>query len=103
MMPSEEQFAEEMLKINVRKNDLVVVYDKSGMLSAPRAFWMLKTFGLHNVFILNGTFSKWEAEKRQIESGDNERAWTRTRKTIARSDDFHFQLNSSKVKSFEDM
>jgi thiosulfate/3-mercaptopyruvate sulfurtransferase len=48
-----------MKKLDVRKSDTIVVYDKSGMLSAPRAFWMLKSFGASDVRILNGTFSKW--------------------------------------------
>jgi len=32
------------------------------MLSSPRAYWTMKLFGLKNVRILNGTFTKWEAE-----------------------------------------
>jgi thiosulfate/3-mercaptopyruvate sulfurtransferase len=79
MMPPVAQFIKEMQALNVRKNDTIVVYDKSGMLSSPRAFWMLKTFGASNVFILNGTFSKWLNEKKSTESGDNERAWSRRR------------------------
>jgi thiosulfate/3-mercaptopyruvate sulfurtransferase len=45
-----------MKAINVRKNDYIVVYDKISKVSAPRAYWILKTFGLQNVAILNGTF-----------------------------------------------
>ena len=59
-LPSEESFAQNMKKLDVRKSDIVVVYDKVGMLSSPRAYWLLKTFGLPNVLLLNGTFSKWE-------------------------------------------
>jgi thiosulfate/3-mercaptopyruvate sulfurtransferase len=58
-VPSEAQFKEQMQLLNVRKNDIVVVYDKIGKVSAPRAFWMLKTFGIENVAILNGSFTKW--------------------------------------------
>lgn len=80
-VPSEQQFKDHMKTINVRKNDIVVVYDKIGMVSAPRAFWLLKTFGLPNVMILNGSFHKWQAENRAIEEGDTESAWKRIRST----------------------
>jgi len=59
MLPPNEQFSNELKKIDVRRSDTIVVYDKSGMLSSPRAFWMLKSFGALDVRILNGTFSKW--------------------------------------------
>ena len=65
-VPSEAQFKEHMKLLNVRKNDIIVVYDKIGKVSAPRAFWMLKTFGIDNVAILNGSFTKWLAENRPV-------------------------------------
>ena len=58
-VPSEKQLREQMRKINVKKSDLIVVYDKIGMISAPRAHWLLKAFGAPNVRILNGVFNKW--------------------------------------------
>lgn len=70
MLPTEAQFREQMQRVNVRKSDTVVVYDKLGMISAPRAYWMLKAFGLPNVRILNGSFHKWSAEARAVETGD---------------------------------
>lgn len=64
-----------MKAVNVSKNDIIVIYDKIGMISAPRAYWLFKTFGLENVMILNGAFSKWLAEKREIDEGDKLNAW----------------------------
>ena len=81
MVPSTEQFTEAMKEVNVRRSDEVILYDKIGMVSAPRAFWLLKNFGVPNVRILNGSFHKWEHEKRPIEEGDNERAWKQLRTT----------------------
>ena len=57
--PTEAHFKDQMKSVGVRKSDLIVVYDKIGMVSAPRAFWLLKTFGIENVKILNGVFPKW--------------------------------------------
>jgi len=51
-----------MRKLNIKKSDLIVVYDKLGMISAPRAFWVMRTFGAPNVRILNGAFNKWQGE-----------------------------------------
>jgi thiosulfate/3-mercaptopyruvate sulfurtransferase len=53
-----------MKAIEVRKSDTVVVYDKVGMLSAPRVLWLFKSYGVPSVRILNGSFSKWESENR---------------------------------------
>jgi thiosulfate/3-mercaptopyruvate sulfurtransferase len=82
-VPSEAQFKDQMKEVNVRKSDLIVVYDKIGKVSAPRAYWMLKTFGIENVAILNCSFNKWVAENRPIEDGDIEKAWKRIRTTKA--------------------
>jgi thiosulfate/3-mercaptopyruvate sulfurtransferase len=82
-----------MRLINVRKSDIIVVYDKIGMISAPRAFWLFKTFGLPNVMLLNGSFSKWQAENKALEEGDVESAFKRVRKTQPAEDDFKFSFN----------
>lgn len=72
MLPPLDQFIYYMKDMDVRKSDFIVCYDKQGMLSAPRAYWMFKVFGAENVYILNGTFEKWKIEQRKVASGDNE-------------------------------
>jgi thiosulfate/3-mercaptopyruvate sulfurtransferase len=104
MIPTIEEFGETMRKCDVRKNDIIVVYDRVGMLSSPRAYWMMKLFGMPNVMILNGTFSKWEAEKRAIESGESEGAWKRVgRKKSTHADDFSYSLNQEKLRLHDDV
>ena len=104
-VPTEAQFKEQMRKLNIRKSDLIVVYDKIGVISAPRAFWLMKTFGAPNVRILNGVFNKWQAEQRQIESGDVDTAWRK--KLIGESstdpEEWNYSLDSSRVKKYEDI
>lgn len=78
MNPSEDHFIAKMKELDVRSIDTIIVYDKTGMTNAPRALWMFKNFGV-DVAILNGTFTKWEAEKRNIETGDKSTAWKRVR------------------------
>ena len=99
-----EEFGETMRKCDVRKNDIVVVYDRVGMLSSPRAYWMMKLFGMPNVMILNGTFSKWESEKRAIESGESEGAWKRVgRRKSTHADDFSYTLHQEKLRLHDDV
>jgi thiosulfate/3-mercaptopyruvate sulfurtransferase len=102
-LPSEAEFASQMRVVNVRKSDTVVVYDKIGMVSAPRAYWLLKTFGIKNVLILDGVFGKWQTEGRAIETGESESAWKKIRATQAKEDDFRFSYNQERVRHFEDM
>lgn len=75
MMPNEEHFTKMMRSINVGLNDYVIIYDKYRNISAPRTHFMMKCFGLPNVWVLNGTFAKWALEKRKIDKGDAPDAW----------------------------
>ena len=71
------------------------------MMSAPRALWMFKNFGV-DVLILNGTFSKWESESLPIESGDKPSAWKRIRAASLSATDYNFKFTGAEhVKSFE--
>ena len=81
-----------------------MVYDKVGMLSSPRAYWLLKLFGMQNVMLLNGTFSKWDGEKKSIMEGDSACAWSRlNRKTQPSSDDFKFNIDNKKIRLYDEM
>ncbi|MDF5602432.1 rhodanese-like domain-containing protein, partial [Vibrio parahaemolyticus] len=42
MMPTEEGFNQSALQLGLNNEDLIVVYDNSGTLAAPRAWWMFK-------------------------------------------------------------
>ena len=69
MLPTQEKFASRMQSLGLGDGSRIVVYDNSPYHSAARAWWMLNTFGAHEVAILDGGFAKWKAEGRQIESG----------------------------------
>jgi len=92
-----------MKALDVRKGDTVIVYEKGAVLSGPRAYWMLKTFGVHDIYLMNGTFTKWMAEKRPIESGDNESAWKNIRNDKPNHGDYAFKVDTSRIKYFEDI
>lgn len=69
MLPPPEKFASRMQALGLGDGSRIVVYDNSPHHSAARAWFMLKTFGAHDVAILDGGFAKWRAEGRAVESG----------------------------------
>ena len=69
MLPPDHKFASRMQSLGLGDGHRFVVYDNSPLHSAARAWWMLKTFGAHQVAILDGGLPKWLAEGRPTESG----------------------------------
>ena len=54
MMPRPEAFAVAMRELGVSHDKHLIVYDEGNLFSAPRAWWMLRAFGVQNVSILAG-------------------------------------------------
>jgi thiosulfate/3-mercaptopyruvate sulfurtransferase len=69
MVPSAEYFAQHMEALGISNEDRVVCYDQLGILSAPRAWWMLRLFGHDQVAVLDGGLPKWRAEHRPVQAG----------------------------------
>jgi thiosulfate/3-mercaptopyruvate sulfurtransferase len=69
MLPGADAFAKAVGALGIGDGDTVVVYDGSGIFSAPRAWWMFKAMGHKNVKVLDGGFPKWKHEGRAIETG----------------------------------
>ena len=70
MLPGPDQFGEAAGKLGITEKDTIVVYDGSGLYSAPRVWWTFRIFGAKNVFILDGGLPKWKAEGRPTEAGE---------------------------------
>jgi thiosulfate/3-mercaptopyruvate sulfurtransferase len=70
MLSGPDQFGEAVGKLGIAETDTIVVYDGSGLYSAPRVWWSFRIFGAKNVFILDGGFPAWKAEGRPLEAGD---------------------------------
>jgi len=64
MMPTPGAFSAAMTALGLRNGDTVVVYDGSGIFSAPRAWWALRSMGHEKVFVLDGGLPKWLREDR---------------------------------------
>jgi thiosulfate/3-mercaptopyruvate sulfurtransferase len=70
MLPSPEAFAEEMRRLRFGDGMRAIVYDSTGLFSAPRLWWTLHVFGVENVSILEGGLPAWKAEGRPLETGE---------------------------------
>jgi thiosulfate/3-mercaptopyruvate sulfurtransferase len=69
MMPTPGEFSSAVGKLGIGDGETVVVYDGTGIFSAPRAWWMLKAMGHKDVKVLDGGFPKWKHEGRAVETG----------------------------------
>ena len=69
MMPSPESFAREVRALGVSASSNVVVYDRVGVFSSPRAWWMFLAMGHDNVSVLDGGLPGWRAAGLPVESG----------------------------------
>jgi thiosulfate/3-mercaptopyruvate sulfurtransferase len=90
MLPTPEVFAQSMSALGIGSDSTIVIYEQEGVFSAPRARWMLLTFGAQNVYILNGGLNAWIAAGLPTESGEAHRAPAT----------FHATLNPAAVKDF---
>lgn len=69
MVPDPVFFAESVGALGIGDDTRVVVYDGAGLFSAPRVWWMLRTFGARDVAILEGGFPAWSAAGMPVETG----------------------------------
>lgn len=72
MMPRPEAFAVAMRELGISQDKHLIVYDEGNLFSAPRAWWMLRTFGVEKVSILAGGLADWQREELPLEKGDVE-------------------------------
>lgn len=59
-LPDIEQFSHKLGQFGVTKDSKVVVYDDHHDMFAPRAWWLLRYFGVNQTFVLNGGFKAWQ-------------------------------------------
>lgn len=71
MAPKAERFASRMQSLGLGDGSRIVLYDDSPLVSASRAWWLLKLFGAHDVALLDGGLAKWKAEARALEMGNH--------------------------------
>jgi thiosulfate/3-mercaptopyruvate sulfurtransferase len=94
MLPSPEQFAQQVGALGVGDGTTVVLYDGIGLYGAARVWWTFRAFGSENVRVLDGGMPKWKADNRPLETGT---AGPRTAKAFAP------RFNRAMVASIDDV
>src|ERR1700756_1457262 len=84
MLPAAEGFGLCMSEMGVSDDATIVVYEQEGVFSAPRALWMLRTFGANKVQVLDGGLRAWIEAGLPTQSGDVRRALAKFRATLDR-------------------
>jgi thiosulfate/3-mercaptopyruvate sulfurtransferase len=69
MLPSPEKFASRVRKLGISDGAHVVVYDRHGIFSAARVWWMFRAMGHEGVSVLDGGFPAWEADGHPVDDG----------------------------------
>ncbi|WBV55307.1 sulfurtransferase [Chryseobacterium daecheongense] len=70
-LPGIEEFGRTLAALGISEDSHVVIYDdKNGANAAARAWWMLRSFGLKDVQVLDGGFQAAEREGVEFASGE---------------------------------
>ncbi|MGO1117399.1 3-mercaptopyruvate sulfurtransferase [Rhodovibrionaceae bacterium A322] len=67
MLPAPEIFSSKVRKLGLGDGLRLVIYDRRGLMSAPRVWWTFKYYGHNDVFVLDGGLEKWKAEGRPLD------------------------------------
>ncbi|MBN3342843.1 3-mercaptopyruvate sulfurtransferase [Pectobacterium brasiliense] len=93
MMPTREDFARAMGELGIDSQQHLVIYDEGNLFSAPRAWWMLHTFGATSLSILSGGLAGWKAQNLPLEQGD----------VTPKPTTFHATLDENAIRSRDDV
>lgn len=69
MLPRAETFAVAMRELGIAADRHLVIYDEGNLFSAPRAWWMLRHFGVKQISILAGGLAGWKQAQLPLASG----------------------------------
>lgn len=68
MMPDAETFTQEVQKLGLNEDSVVVIYDSLCMFTGPRVWWMLRAMGFENCAMLDGGLPAWHRAGYDIET-----------------------------------
>lgn len=70
-LPEIQKFSETVARFGISADSHVIIYDdKNGANAAARAWWMLRSFGLKNIQVLDGGIQAAEKEGLEFSSGE---------------------------------
>lgn len=59
MMPSKALFEQAAQSLGINQDSAIVVFDRLGIFSSPRVWWMFKCMGFNNIAVLDGGLNSW--------------------------------------------
>ncbi|MER2533943.1 MAG: 3-mercaptopyruvate sulfurtransferase [Rhizobiaceae bacterium] len=92
-LPDALTFARHVGSMGISADDTIVVYDGPGLFSAPRVWWMFRTMGVFQVFLLDGGLDRWKAAGKPVTAEP-----TKVAPCV-----FHAEFDEKRVASFEEM
>lgn len=70
-LPEIQKFSETVSRLGISADSHVIIYDdKNGANAAARAWWMLRSFGIKNIQVLDGGIQAAEKEGLEFSSGE---------------------------------
>ena len=93
-LPGPDIFARAAAGLGLSDTDTIVVYDGPGMFTAPRVWWLLRTFGAGNSYVLDGGFDSWKTQGLPVEDG---------KPAVPAQAEFNTNLNSRAPTGFDQM
>lgn len=67
MLPGRQEFAEVASSLGIDNDSMIILYDRNGVYSSPRVWWMFLVMGHRNVRVLNGGLPQWLSEGRELD------------------------------------
>jgi thiosulfate/3-mercaptopyruvate sulfurtransferase len=93
MLPTPEVFSRSLSALGIGDAMDIIIYEQEGLFFAPRAWWMLRSFGARKSYLLDGGLRDWIAAGLPTESGEVHRVPA----------SFHATLDQGAVKDFSQM
>ena len=63
---STEIFTKGIQELGINQNSIIILYDRWGVYSSPRAWWMFKVMGFEQVYVLDGGLPAWQEKHEPI-------------------------------------
>ncbi len=62
-LPSTDEFAAAIGNLGIGNHSRVIIYDNNTFFASARAWWMFRTFGHDNIFVVDGGLKRWKKLK----------------------------------------
>lgn len=69
-VPAAVQFEQAVQALGCNQDHQVIAYDRLGLFSAARVWWLFRYFGHNAVAVLDGGLEKWKTDQLPLVSGD---------------------------------